>query len=428
MKKYFILAAAAAMFAACSNNEDLAQGETPTERIPLTIGAATGDLTVNSTMRGNTANLQDQNSVIATNKVGLFIVKESGVTITDNSYEKFNVGTTSLDNTTRTNYSIINPASDIYYPDNKTQRIDIYAYAPFQTGDWSSKDISSDLQSFTLETDQTDDNKYMASDVLWGCAGTGTTVAASTSTGGAYKLLSKTNESAYEVSANQYKTVITNAGGASTGKLPSSAYYLTTGTPNTADVVVPMLHRGSKIIVRLKATGMAKEKLQNAKVVFNADYKTGELKISDGTFAVPTGATATKTPIILTNRLGIASTVASAGDAVTEQGKATITTTDDAYECCAVIVPQQNATSNNSGDDPIIEITLRSDNTGSPTDIATYGYKTGATTATTFVSGKKYIYNITVTASGLVVSTQVLDWVDDSTSLPNSGTGDAVLQ
>ena len=426
MKKYFILAAAAAMFAACSNNEDLAQGEAPTERIPLTIGAATGDLTVNSTMRGNTANLQDAGSVIATNKVGLFIVKESGVTITDNSFEKFNVGTTSLDNTTRTNFSIITPSSDIYYPDNKTQKIDIYAYAPFQTGDWSSNNISTNKQAFTLEDDQTDDDDYMASDVLWGCAGTGTTVAASTTTGGAYTLLAKTNESAYEVSANQYKTVITNAGSASTGKLASSAYYLTTGTPNTADVVVPMLHRGSKIIVKLKATGMDKTKLQNAKVVFHADYKTGELNISDGTFT-STGSAA-DTEITLTDRLGIEGKVANPSDAVTEQGVATIATTDDAYECSAVIVPHQNTVSNNSGNSPIIEITLRSNNTNSATDIATYGYKTGATTATTFVSGKKYIYNITVTASGLVVSTQVLDWVDDSTSLPNSGTGDAVLQ
>ena len=136
----------------------------------------------------------------------------------------------------------------------------------------------------------------------------------------------------------------------------------------------------------------------------------------------------TDTKITLTDRLGIRAKVASAGDTPTEQGVATISTTDDAYECSAVIVPQQNTTANNSGNSPIIEITLRSDNTSSATDIATYGYKTGASTATTFVSGKKYIYNITVTASGLVVSTQVLDWVDDSTSLPNSGTGDAELQ
>ena len=426
MKKYFILAAAAAMFAACSNTDEITQTETPNERIPLTIGAATGDLTVNSTMRGNVANLQDEKAVISTNKVGLFIVKESGVEITDNSFEKFNVGTTNLDNTARTDYSFINPASEIFYPDNKTQKIDIYAYAPFQTGDWSSKNLSSDKQSFTLEDNQTDNDKYMASDVLWGCAGTGTTVAASTVTGGAYQLLSKTNESAFEVSANKYKDVIANTGSLATGKVASSAYYLTTGTPNSADVVVPLLHRGSKIIVKLKATGMSKEKLQNAKVVFHADYKTGELNISDGTF-IATGSAA-DTEITLTDRLGIETKVANVGDAVTEQGVATISTTDDAYECSAVIVPQQNNTANNNGNSPIIEIKLRSDNTNSATDIATYGYKTGATTATEFVSGKKYIYNITVTASGLVVSTQVYDWVDGSSSLPNNGIGNAELQ
>ena len=127
MKKYFILAAAAAMFAACSNNDDAAQNEITTERIPLTVGAATGNLTISSTMRGNTINVQDENNLLANNQVGLFILTEGNTAFaTTTDFEQKNLSSTSIDDDNpQANYTNITPSSTIYNPGDKTQGIDI---------------------------------------------------------------------------------------------------------------------------------------------------------------------------------------------------------------------------------------------------------------------------------------------------------------
>ena len=272
----------------------------------------------------------------------------------------------------------------------------------------------------------------MASDVLWGCAGPGTNIAtaATASAGHPYEDLkgsgsNQANEN--PITAQWYLTIKKNVDDATitppythaTADGRQGAYYLKLGTNNTADVVVPMLHRGSKIVVNVLASGMEKAKLQNAVVKFNVDYTAGSLNVATGEYKVPTATPAptATTPITLTDHLGIV----AQGATPTEEGSVTVSTTDDAYTCSAVIVPQTLAVTNDSGNGGIISIDLMSDTTSSATKTATYVWKTGSATDPQFVSGKVYTYNITVKASGLSVTATVSDWIDGQGGTPASG-------
>lgn len=439
MKKYFFLAAAAPMLlSACSNDE--LEKDSP---IPLTIGYSLGEMnspSVNTRANANdiqsTELLNDATNSLV-NAVGIFVLKEGEKThTTTEQYERFNVTSTTLSTSPATGYTAIGVATAdaLYYPENKTQKIDIYAYAPFTVSTVS--DITTAF-SIDTETDQTTKEKYMKSDVLWGCAGTGTyveksaydgTTAGQTPEGPYHKLGKAANFN--EVSASKYMEIKKNE---TAGTPPTAthttdgqygAYYLKYDNPdntaNTATAVVPMLHRGSKIVINLLPGGMAKDKLKNAVVKFNVDYIAGSLNMSTGKYAVTTGTTAAVTPITLTSHLGID----AQGTSPNAEGVATVTTSNDAFTCSAVIVPQTITTANNSGNGNIITIDLKSDLTSSATTTATYAYKTGSTTAPTFESGKVYTYNITVLATGLTVTTTVSDWVAGT----GGGSFNAVLQ
>lgn len=436
MKKYFILAAAAAMFAACSNNDDLAQGETPTERIPLTIGAATGDLTVNSTMRGNTIDVQDKNNLLSSNQVGMFILKEGQTAFAATSdFEQKNLSSTSIDDDNPlANYTNITPSSTIYYPGDKTQGIDIYVYAPYVSSTTSSStasyipaswaDIASDKITFYTQNDQTEEAKYMASDVLWGCAGNGAaiTTAYTASSGNPYydaNYAAPTGlTSNSTISANTYATALTKTEGF------TNAFYRK--STKAADVVVPMLHRGSKIIVNLKTDGMLYTALKNAEVKINVDYLQGQLNLSTGELE-KTG-TAAVNPVLLTTHLGID----APGATPTEEGVYQESSTTVGYSCSGVIVPQTLTEVVTNQNKAFIEIGLKESTSTAATNAAstpgtltaTYAWKPAS--APTFESGKKYIYTITVKSDGLVVDVSVVDWVDAFGGTPT--TGDATLQ
>lgn len=389
MKKYFILAAAAAMFAACSNNDDAAQNEITTERIPLALGYSFESLSATSTMRGNTVNDQDQKIDATNNTLGLFIFKADGTSVTDASFEKFNISSTALgDDNPATNYvGITSLSENIYYPDNQSTELDIYAYAPFVNATATTasyvpatfNDISSHKITFITKDDQTALADIIASDVLWGVQG-------------------KANPSgSTKISANQYKTAKTAAGSAaSDGMLTGdNAAYYGVKSPAAALVTIPMKHLGSKIIVNLTTTGMDAAKLKNAHVKLHVDNVEGELDIKAGTL------TASDTPsdntILMTSHLG-------RNDA-DDNDEGAIT---NGYQCSAVIIPQTNTT---VAANKIIEIDLKSarDAKGVTTNTtATYVYKN--TTPQTYDSGKVYTYNIKVTASGLVVTTTVTNW------------------
>ena len=435
MKKYFILAAIAAVMTACSNSDDLAQSTN--ESIPLKIGYSLGELSApNGTTRSNGADIQttallNETSPGVANTLGLFIIQEGNNThTTANSYEHFNLSSASLtnDNPTTGYVKIGTGTTTLNYPSSKTQGIDIYAYAPHASGA-SVTDITSDKITFTTETDQTDKDKYMASDVLWGCAGDGANVDATVVTSGAYNSLGKTGNN-FPITAEKYLAAKAET---TAGPVASSAF-VADGSGD-ASVLVPLLHRGSKIIMNIIADGMPVANLQNAEVELYVDYTSGELNVSTGEFAIPSGALtpASATAIKLTTHLGIESPAATP----TVESPYPTTGPTTGYTCSAVIVPQTIAVANNSGNDPIIKIHLKgstNDGTigsGSPAvaATATYAYKTGSATNPVFLSGKVYTYNINVKASGLTVTSSVADWVEDTwgtTSLPSGG--DAVLQ
>ena len=491
MKKLFILTAVAATFTACSFDKDLGESSSqsiaPAEQIPLTLGYSMGVVNQPAVTRGNFNGVQsdyilnggtDKESDGTTevkNTLGLFIIKEGGKSATTGeAYERFNLPSVTLNSNDPTNkFTLINSVTsgkELVYPENKTQKIDIYAYAP-HSSTASVSDITSDLIEIDTKDNQTLKADYMASDALWGCAGTGTYIqaaAATTGTGGPYEKLkgtaSQNASNKNEISAQYYKIVKDNktiSTPISYTQLGSSqqsgAYYFTynISTGHSADVIVPMLHRGSKIVVNLYASGMELAKLQNAVVKFYVDYTKGELNISNGDYKEKTGETATRTAITLTDRLGIEATLPDDGTGnapsgtVTEEGKftnTTLTPNKDYYTCSAVIIPHKNWTANgdnaassptNKGTKNIIEIELYSDarehdtstgSSGKSQLTATYGYKTGEE-AFTYEAGKVYTYDITVKASGLTVTTTVSDWLTDSTfGTSGTQTGNADLQ
>lgn len=436
MKKYFFLAVVTAMMLSACDKHELYEDNSP---VPLTIGYSLGEL--NSPSEKTRSNGNDIQSTALlndgtnnhVNTVGIFVLKEGEKTHTSTElYERFNVASTSLStDAPASGFTAITAWSDaLYYPENKTQKIDVYAYAPYTAGTVS--DITTAF-SINTQTNQSSIDNYMASDVLWGCAGTGTYVEKTGYDGSTYtpegpyhKLSSTANVN--EISANQYMIIKKNGAPSSptyTTDNQYGAYYLkydnSANLANTATVVVPMLHRGSKIVVNLLPGGMAKDKLKNAVVKFNVDYIAGSLNMSTGEYAVTSGTAVpgASTPIILTDHLGI-----EAQGSATEEGVTTVTNANDAYTCSAVIVPQTLAVTNDGGNGNIITIELKSDLTSSATTTATYAFKTGSTTDPTFESGKVYTYNITVQATGLTVTTSVTDWVNAGPSVNDN----AVLQ
>ena len=386
MKKYFILAAAAAMFAACSNDNDPAQGETQNERTPLKVGTVTGS----TTMRSPSTGLQDDAVAYDKTTIGLYILQEGKTSSQSVDYEKFNLQSSSLtQNSPASKYTLFNYSS-LYYPDSKTQGIDIYAYAPYSASA-PATDITTAL-TLTTPTTQTYDDDFYAADFLWGCVGAGTASDAQTLITGAY-----TSSPAVSATISAEK--------AADAKTASTAGYYNDGASNFTDnVIVPMIHLGSKIIIKVKPSGMAASSLEGATVTFKVADKDATLNLSTGAL---TPGTANADDITM-GKLGYsgASTKIAVADGDANGTKGIIgdgSSSVEGYTCAGVILPQTITASSE-----LIKITLGT------TD---YVYKPSA--AITFASAKKYTFEILVTASGLKVTTTVADWTDGTSSLPD---------
>ncbi len=419
MKKYLFLAAAAIAFAACTNDNDLVETNQQTdERIPLAIGAIYGDISSNNNItRSPSTNLQ---AAKASNPIGLYILKGATTeTQSDASnYEHFNLSSYSLiDNSPVNGYvGIGTGTTTLYYPDDKSQGISIYAYSPYtSSAPNNTKDISSDILSLSTSTDQKYDTGYLASDFLWGRQG---------------EVVNSTDNI---ISAEKYKTAKTAAGSLSTGtsailSSPHAAYLGVQSIPS-ATVYIPMVHLGSKITVEIVAgDGMDITKLKGATVSFYTDKQAADLKLSDGTLSNINGTAHTE---IIIGKLGYSDdvTAIATGAADGSNGVKWDSSADDAdndntmddaevkgYYCSGVILPQEIDASSVS----LIEIKLNNTST-------VYAYSPGS--KPTFAASKKYSYKITVKASGISLTTSVTDWVEDlwgTASTP--ATGDAVLQ
>ena len=420
MKKYFILAAVATTFAACSFDKDMGESSSQVQEapIPLTVAASFGEISdVKTNTRSGNIDYQSS-SLINTNEIGLFIFKE-GATAKTETYEVYNLRLTAPTKVSTSKYYSVTQSSSLYYPDVKTQKLDVYAYAPFISATsgssvsvvpatWSN--ISSDKVTFYTKLDQTTDANYLASDVLWGCAGTGSniTTAVATAPAGPYETLKGTGlnqGNKNDISASAWQTAKTAYTSAA---LELGAYYVTSGTD--ARIRIPMLHRGSKIIVQLKTdASMDFTKLKNARVSFGIDYNCGKLDLTSGELATEGSASAQY--VVLTSHLGTTDGTTDDPNAVYE-----VSSTQVGYQCAAVIIPQGTSTANTAGQQLMVEL---GDGTTSWTN-GTYAYT--PTTAPTFDAGKVYTYTITVKATGLDVVASVSDWVSGGTTVEDDAT------
>lgn len=432
---------------ACSSaSDDAAAPATPVARtqggLPLTVMAASPAAgtaeTVVATTRTNGYDVQnyyylhsDYTGDAPTRRVGLFVLRsgQNSTTASESNYERMNVA---CNNTTTlsTQWNKLNYTADdnqLYYPDADTQPIDLYAYAP-HNADAAVSDISTDQIAFTLSQDQTATTDYVGSDVLWGCAGTGSNITAAIANDGAYGLLSHTGQgNNREVSAHEYHRIVSDTD-IPEGKVNNSTYYKESAT--AAHAVVPLLHRGAKVIVRCTTHGMDLDRLKNANVQLRLPHVQGQLTMSNGTFTADDTEDTRVKNITLTSRLGIAAPAASPTlEGALQSDKSTAATTDaDAkyYTCAAVVVPQ---TYSADAAYNLIEIdlygkTTAHDDGATVTDnpmIATYGFN--PTEAIQFVSGKRYVFDVTVRASTMTVALTVEDWANGTLATTGTGLG-----
>ena len=393
MKQLFTLAAAATILAACSINGGLDQTPPTTERVPLRITTANSVSATVST-RSNVNDIQattlDPSSTAVT---GIFILKKTNFANTSlESYEKWNIASTGYvaNSNIATNTNIQYSTATLYYPDSKSQNLGIYAYTP-RDASYAGTDLTTNKVNVTINADQSTKANYLLSDVLWGCVGDGTNGGTETATG---------NKSNAVINATQYLDA--KAGTATDGFVTTSG-----------EVIVPMFHKATKIIVKITPTGMDVSKLIGATVNFYVNgsdattpITTTTLKVTDGTIdALTPAGTPIIAPIKFTGTLGKDETGANipATDSDATGSKGAIgdgSTTITGYACSGIILPQTVTAGNK-----LIEIVL-SDGT------TKYAYKipTSGTPVTTFDSGKVYTYTITITASGLVLTTTVADW------------------
>ena len=409
MKQLFTLAAAAAMFTACSINGGLDQTPPTAEHVPLSIGAIYGEIPSAPLTRSASTVLQGTK---VTQPIGLYILKGTATTTQTGAslYEHFNLSSTSLnDDTPVSGYvGISTGTTTLFYPDDKDQGISIYAYSPYvSTAPGSTDNISTDLLTLTTASDQKYEAGYLSSDFLWGRQG---------------EVVNSTDN---KVSGSQYLLAKTAAGsitGASEILASPNAAYLGVKSPASATVHIPMVHLGSKIIVKVApGTNMDITRLKGATVSFYTDTQTADLNLKDGTLSNATGSAHQAIEIgnLGYSASGVAVTTGAANgstgvqwDSSTDDTNPVNGAMDDAeiqaYWCAGVILPQ---TVNASASNTLISITLNGTTTS-------YVYKVQNAV---FAAGKVYEYDITVNANGLSLTTSVTDWVDGQSGTPVAG-------
>ena len=433
MKKYFILAAAAVMIAACSNDRVLDYGDsglTPEGRIPLNIGA---NYVVNNSVSTRSTNQAVQGDTISVySPMGLFILKD-GQTAKATSpaldYEFFNIEakTSNIDATNkRTDVAAADNTNNVLvFPSDKEQGINLYAYAPYNSTsgitDIDASTTNTNVIAVSVQTDQSTNLNYIKSDVLWGCVGEnakGKSIESSASAGDGIYPYGFAGKPGAIINGTKYLAAkIAETYGFVSG---------TSGSPiTTPKVIIPMLHRASKVVVRLIVDGMPLSKLESAQVKISA-LKDGNLRIDNGTLT----ATGSVSDIIMTNKLGYKKdetkhtsdagyhTALTTSD--TENDGVIVSGTPSAmigYVCSAIVRPQ-TLTANSK----LFEIQLADGTAGALN--TKYTYKLPASpNPSAFASGKVYTYTITVKASGLSVVATVEDW-----TAGGSDTGNAELE
>lgn len=162
--KFFLglatIAAAVFAFTSCSQDElSTAKAETPDLGQEILLS------TNFSTTRTVSQDIQTGTQIVSGVQVGVFVATNgSNTSFVENGTNKAytadgNGGLTAVDTENK-----------VYYP--KTGSVDIYAYAPYQST-WNVTDVNDDDQDFTVQADQSSDDNYKASDLIWATPKTG---------------------------------------------------------------------------------------------------------------------------------------------------------------------------------------------------------------------------------------------------------------
>lgn len=136
--------AASASFTSCSNEDELG-AQSPDGRTPITLTSNIATRTVSTELQ--------ETEIAQGVQVGVFVAPtEAGELIADNA-QITSDGSGSFTGTIGN------------YPAGEGATVSIYAYAPCNSA-WAGK--LNEEQTFTVKTDQTTDNAYLASDLLYG--------------------------------------------------------------------------------------------------------------------------------------------------------------------------------------------------------------------------------------------------------------------
>lgn len=159
MKKILLLALVAATLTACSSDSEPTQVPVASKQ-PIVLGTGM------PTMRSNKQDLQ-KTELEAGTTVGVYIYfKDAQTTNTTYNYGYKNIAYTVSG--TQGDLTITDTDKQPYYPDVKTQNIDIYAFAPqVYTGTAELSTLTAQ-DVFTTKADQTAEADYRASDFVWG--------------------------------------------------------------------------------------------------------------------------------------------------------------------------------------------------------------------------------------------------------------------
>ena len=282
MKKYLTIAAAAVLLASCSGDSEINKAAELSAPVPIQLGTS---MQLTAT-RGNSQAIQST-ELEPGQTVGVYIYyKDATTTNTTYSYGYKNLAYTVDDHTvtggTAGDLSLVTALEQPYYPENKSQNIDIYAFSP-RTGVYTSTGELGTLTAqnvFATAADQTSDANYKASDFVWGKA------------------------------ANV-------ANGTSTA------------------IEIPLKHKLSKVNVNIApGTGMTLAKLDKAKITLNGVVLDGTVNFTTGSVTPRSGSAASS--VILTS--GVDQTVTTSFNDASSNSHT-------ACSSSAVIIPQTIAAS-----------------------------------------------------------------------------------
>lgn len=157
-KQQFLMLGIIAMMASCSSDNSVSDTE---EKVPIQIFCSSSKI---STRAANVAaNLQDEQFATGS-KMNIYLTKTGTNTpIGTNQYNEFTVGNSYAGISGA--LELATTATDLYYPSDGTG-VDAYALYPSVFGSSNTK-LENTTNEFTVETDQTSDENYKKSDLMY---------------------------------------------------------------------------------------------------------------------------------------------------------------------------------------------------------------------------------------------------------------------